>query len=131
MRHMLLPSLLPPLLALPTAAVASAPAADASHSNPTSDVSPGVTPVKVAHMARHINVPAASLNGHVPSIAEVNLKLRVNKRGRTADAHIINTDVPYLAKPVLAWVRKMRWDPARLDHHAVTDGVNLTVMVNQ
>ena len=131
MRQMLFASLLLALLALPTAAVASEPAIDASHFNPTYDVSTGVTPVQVAHLARHINVPTASIDEYFPSMAEVNLKLRVNKRGRTTDARIINSDDPYLDKPVLAAVRKMRWDPAKLDHHAVSDGVDLTVMVNQ
>ena len=130
MRQMFSASLLLALLAIPTAAVASVPAIDASNLNAVNDVSTGVTPVKIARFTRHIMVPSTSMI-EFPSDAMVRLRLRVNQHGRTMDARIINSDDPYLNKPVLAAVRKMRWDPARLDHHAISDGVNLTVMVNQ
>jgi outer membrane biosynthesis protein TonB len=117
-------------LALPTAAVASEPAIDASNLNSIKDISTGLTPVKIARFNQYIKVPTVSMTDY-PSESEVYLKLRVNKRGHTTDARIITSDDPFLNRPVLALVRRMHWDPARLDHHAVSDRVDLTVLVNQ
>jgi hypothetical protein len=131
MRQMFLASLLLAPLALPAAAVASQPAIDASASTQLPQVSTGLSPVRVTHHPRKIGVPDVSLIDGFPTNAEVILKLKVNKRGQARDIRIVNTDDPYLDAPVIAAVHQFRWRPARLDHHAVTDGVKLIVLVKQ
>lgn len=129
MRHTLLASALLALLVLPLAAFASQPAIDATTSTRQPRITTGVLDAAVLQHPKRIHVPLDALDPAYPSLAQVDLKLDLNKKGRAQDVRVVSSDDPFLNASVVAAVHRFHWRPARLDHRAIPTTVDLRVLV--
>lgn len=131
MRSMLVVSLLLVPLAFATTAVASQPAIDAVTSMQHNPITTGVTPVRVLHHPRHIRALSDQFNFSFPELAMIHLKLDVTRDGNARNIRIVSSNDPLLNPYAIAAAYRIRWRPARLDHHTISSPVNLMLMVNQ
>jgi len=127
MRRMLIASVLLSPLFFTAAAVASQPVADDAASTP---VSTGVTP---AHVLSSVPVELPTVTPDIAAFhqAEVVLSLKVDETGKPTNVQITKSPTVDLDQPVLAAVRKFRFEPATLDNKPVTVPMTLTLEVTR
>jgi TonB family protein len=129
MRRILIASaLLSPLFFTAAAvAVASQPTADDAASTPVS------TGVKPAHILSSAPVELPILTPDIAAFhqAEIVLSLKVDAAGKPTDVQITKSPTVDLDEPVLAAVRKFRFEPATLDNKPVAIPMTLTLEVTR
>jgi protein TonB len=127
MRRILIASALLSPLFFTAAAVASQPVADDAASAP---VSTGVRP---AHILSSVPVEIQTVTPDIAAFhqAEVVLTLQVDESGRPTNVKVTKSPTFDLDAPVLAAVRKFRFEPATLDNKPVTMPMTLTVEVTR
>lgn len=109
------------------AAVASSPATDAT-TTPTQMVRSVITPARILY------APKADFTrvwGDEPHFADVDLKLKVNKKGKAQDIKVAESGDPALNGPVIDAVSKYRFRPARVDNQPVAAEMKLIVKVRE
>ncbi len=127
MRRILIASVLLSPLFFTAAAVASQPVADDAASTPVS------TGVKPAHVLSSAPVELTDVTPDIVAFhqAEVVLNLKVDATGKPTDVQITKSPMVDLDAPVLAAVRKFRFEPATLDNKPVAVPMTLKLEVTR
>jgi protein TonB len=127
MRRILVASVLLSPLFFTAAAVASKPVAADAASTPVS------TGVKPAHVLSSVSVELPTVTPDIAAFsqAEVILSLKVDATGRPTDVQITKSPSVDLDEPVLAAVRKFRFEPATLNNKPVEVPMTLTLEVSR
>jgi TonB family protein len=123
MRRILVASVLLSPLFFTAAAVASQPVADDAASTPVS------TGVKPAHVLSSVVVELPTVTPDIAAFhqAEVVLTLKVDANGKPTDVLVTKSPTVDLDEPVLAAVRKFRFEPATLNNKPVAVPMTLTL----
>jgi TonB family protein len=127
MRRILIASVLLSPLFFTSAAVASQPVADDAASTPVS------TGVKPASVLSSFPVEIQTVTPDIAAFhqAEVVLSLKVDETGKPTNVQITKSPSVDLDQPVLAAVRKFRFEPATLDNKPVAVPMTLTLEVTR
>ena len=123
MRRILVASVLLSPLFFTAAAVASQPVADDAASTPVS------TGVKPAHVLSSVVLELPTVTPDIAAFhqAEVVLTLKVDANGKPTDVLVTKSPTVDLDEPVLAAVRKFRFEPATLNNKPVAVPMTLTL----
>jgi TonB family protein len=127
MRRILIASVLLSPLFLTAAAVASTPSADVAA--PTL-ISTGVQPAQILSSVP-VELPTVTPDIAAFHQVEVILNLKVDEAGRPTNVQITKSPNASLDQPVLAAVRKFRFQPATLDNKPVAVPLVLTLEVTR
>jgi hypothetical protein len=129
MRSVLIATLLLAPMASVLTARASEPAKNTIPSLSAVQVSTGVRAATLVRDPKEINVPLNDLTADFPKRAQVDFTLNVDKDGRAQNIQLVSSNDPYLNGPAYSDVLRMQWRPARLDHHSITDPVDLRMII--
>jgi len=128
MRRILVASLLLSPVMFTASAVASQPATDAAPSNQVRRVSTGVVAPKLLK-STNVDIPADAFDAVLPPNAEVGLKVDIDEQGNARDIQVIKPLNSDLDARVVAAVSKFRFAPATLDNQAISDTIDLNIVV--
>ena len=128
MRRILVASLLLSPVLFTASAVASQPATDAAPSTQVRRVSTGVVAPQLLK-STNVDIPADAFDAVLPPNAEVGLKVDIDEQGNARDIQVIKPLNSDLDARVVAAVSKFRFAPATLDNQAISDTIDLNIVV--
>lgn len=130
MRYLLVASLLLVPLASARTARASEPNRHPMPIIHRHQLSTGVRGAEMKYSPAVVNIPPNDMTAGIPLPAEIDFKLIVGKHGRIHDLKITNSTDPFLNSVAISDVYRIRWQPARLDHHSIKEPVDLRMIIH-
>jgi len=128
MRRILIASLLLSPVLFTASAVASQPATNAAPSTQVRRVSTGIIAPRLLK-STNVDIPADAFDAMLPPDAEVGLKVNIDEQGNARDIQVIKPVNADLDARVVAAVSKFRFAPATLDNQAISDTIDLNIVV--
>ena len=130
MRYLLVAS----LMLVPMASALPARASEPTHHSKAivhrNQRSTGIKGAVVKFSPASVNIPPHDMASGFTLPAEIDFDLIVGKHGKVHDVRITNSTDPFLNSVAITDVYRIRWQPARLDHHSIKEPVDLRMIIH-
>ncbi|MDE3201116.1 MAG: energy transducer TonB [Acidobacteriota bacterium] len=124
------------LLLVPLATALSAHASDSTSKTTCKvefpDASTGVKDPTLIRTPKSIAVPYHDILSIYPErTGKVDLLMTVDANGHARHIRVAKSTDPFLDDSAIAEAEHLKWKPARLDHHSITDPVKLDFVISR